>query len=250
MTLHIPQKDSPSTYLTAKIEDDNIILTVADSSIFQNIFEGSHITRLTLGFDTATTETVTVNEYLTGNQIVVTRGTPSYKWNAGTRIARVLTAQDIQEIQDILEDVAPKTRSFLIQPAAGVNSFSNYGLGGLRMNNNMDIAYGYFSVPRDFLSNMTITPVFTGTPGASFNYWIRRVILSSGQGSGHDTADGPSTNITLNSNSIVALNEGTPLVLSSVAIGDYVLLMLTIIGDIGDLYCWITGFLVSYTAKF
>ena len=34
-TLHIPQKDSPSTYLITAITDEDNKITVADSSIFQ-----------------------------------------------------------------------------------------------------------------------------------------------------------------------------------------------------------------------
>ena len=99
MTLHKPQKDSPSTYLTTAIDSDDTTLVVADSLIFS----AANITRLTLGYDTATTETVTVVSYESNNRtIVVERGAPSYSWAAGTKIARVLTAQDITEIHDFL----------------------------------------------------------------------------------------------------------------------------------------------------
>lgn len=102
MTLHIPQKDSPSTYLTTPIDTDDTTLVVADSSIFST----ANITRLTLGFDTATTETVTVKSYGSGNSINVTRGTPSYIWAATTtKVARVLTAQDILDIHSAIGDL-------------------------------------------------------------------------------------------------------------------------------------------------
>jgi len=105
MTLHKPQKDSPSTYLTVGIDGDDTTLTVADSNIFKNQPGIGDVTRLTLGFDTATTETVTVVSYETGNAIKVERGTPSYSWASGTKIARVLTAQDILDIHLAINDL-------------------------------------------------------------------------------------------------------------------------------------------------
>ena len=104
MTLHIPQKDSPSTYLTTPIDTDDTTLVVADSSIFST----ASITRLTLGFDTATTETVTVQSYGPGNSINVTRGTPSYNWPATTKVARVFTSYDLSEIHLALSDLNAK----------------------------------------------------------------------------------------------------------------------------------------------
>ena len=105
MTLHKPQKDSPSTYLTTAIDSDDTTLVVADSSIFS----AANITRLTLGYDTATTETVTVVSYRESNTIVVQRGTPAYSWASGTtKVARVLTAQDILDIHLALSDLNAK----------------------------------------------------------------------------------------------------------------------------------------------
>ena len=258
MTLHRAQKDSPSTYLTVGIDEDDTTLTVGNSDIFQHRPDAGDVTRLTLGFDTATTETVTVVSYGASNTIVVERGTPAYSWSFGTKIARVLTAQDINEIQDVLGNIVPRTRSFLVPAVAGGNipTFEQVGyestayyFGGLNLSPDMPTAYGYFSVPKDFVNNMTVTPIFTGMPGGTYNYWVRRSILSSGQGSAHDLADSPSTNIVFNSNPTIALNQGTPIVLSSVALGDYVLLMLTLNGAPTG-YIYLTGFLVSYTAKF
>lgn len=105
MTLHKPQKDSPATYLTAIIDEDGTTLTVADSNIFQNQPGIGDVTRLTLGFDTATTETVTVVSYGASNTIEVERGTPSYPWEIGTKIARVFTSYDLSEIHLALSDL-------------------------------------------------------------------------------------------------------------------------------------------------
>jgi len=104
-TLHIPQKDSPSTYLTVAIDDKSNKITVADSSIFQTD-PNNLITRLTLGFDSATTETVEVTEYGPNNQIHIIRGPdglPSYSWASGTKVARVFTAQDVNEYIEYFE---------------------------------------------------------------------------------------------------------------------------------------------------
>ena len=106
-TLHIPQKDSPSTYLTVAITDEDDRITVADSSIFQTD-PNNPITRLTLGFDTATTETVEVTEYYPDNSIHIIRkpdGSPSYSWAAGTKVARVFTSYDLSEIHQYLEEL-------------------------------------------------------------------------------------------------------------------------------------------------
>ena len=98
-TLHIPQKDSPSTYLTTAINDEDNKITVVDNSIFQTD-PNNLITRLTLGFDSATTETVEVTGYNPDNSIDIIRksdGKPSYSWAAGTKVARVFTARDVNE---------------------------------------------------------------------------------------------------------------------------------------------------------
>ena len=102
-TLHIPQKDSPSTYLTSAASIGDIKITVADSSIFQ-LDPNNLITRLTLGFDTATTETVEVDEYRAGNQIFLL--TPlTYNWGINTKIARVFTSNDLSEVHQYLGEL-------------------------------------------------------------------------------------------------------------------------------------------------
>ena len=106
MTLHKPQKDSPSTFLAESINQYTTTLAVVDSSIFQDQPLVGNVTRLTLGFDTATTETVLVESYDQGNEITLSsRGTPSYSWAAGTKIARVFTSYDLSEIHLALNDL-------------------------------------------------------------------------------------------------------------------------------------------------
>lgn len=105
-TLHAPLKDSPTTFLTAGINDTETVLQVADASAF----EAAGITRLTLGIDEDKTETVEVVEYsedLYGaltNEIVVIRGADPLSWPSDTTISRVFTAEDLEEVHEFLED--------------------------------------------------------------------------------------------------------------------------------------------------
>ena len=106
MTLHKPQKDSPSTYLTAAANIGDPEITVADSSIFQTDPNGP-ITRLTLGFDTATTETVEVLEYRAGN-VIKLLSPLTRSWGINTKIARIFTSYDLSEIHLALSDLNAK----------------------------------------------------------------------------------------------------------------------------------------------
>lgn len=101
--LHIPQKDSPSTYLTAAADIGDSTIIVANNSIFQ-LDPNNPITRLTLGFDTATTETVEVDEYREENIIKLL--TPlTYNWGDNTKVARVFTSNDLSEVHQYLEEL-------------------------------------------------------------------------------------------------------------------------------------------------
>lgn len=100
-TLHPPLKDSPGTVLTDSINSGDTILKVQSASDFQS----AGITRLSLGIDGAYTETVTVNSYISSTQINVTRGSPAYSWSTGTKVSRVLTAEDINDIHQYLGDL-------------------------------------------------------------------------------------------------------------------------------------------------
>lgn len=99
-TLHIPQKDSPSTYLTAASDIGDSRITVADSSIFQ-IDPNNLITRLTFGFDTATTETVEVDNYGPSNQITLLSPL-THAWGINTKVARIFTSNDLSEVHQYL----------------------------------------------------------------------------------------------------------------------------------------------------
>ena len=159
MTLHKPQKDSPSTYLTTAIAPNDTTLIVADSSIFS----AENITRLTLGYDTATTETVTVVSYGGANSIEVIRGKPAYTWASGTtKVARVLTAQDILDIHLMLTDLDAakvqnrRRRVHLSSMADGPLSADVNFIHGPRLKySRSDPKYASFNgvVPKDYLSD-------------------------------------------------------------------------------------------------
>ena len=174
MTLHIPQKDSPSTYLTAAIDEDDTTLMVADSSIFQNVDGENDITRLTLGFDTATTETVTVVSYGAGNTIVVERGTPSYSWGSGTtKIARVLTAQDITEIHSNITDHDHTSPDWTQIPTDGIE---DHAITPVKLDSNITnhdhTGPDWTQIPTDGIEDYAITP-------AKLANRIRRITLST-----------------------------------------------------------------------
>lgn len=106
-TLHIPQKDSPSTYLTSAADIGDSKIVVANSSIFQ-LDPNNLITRLTLGFDTATTETVEVDAYISGNQITLLSPL-TRNWGINTKVARVFTSNDLSEVHQYLGELNSDT---------------------------------------------------------------------------------------------------------------------------------------------
>ena len=101
--LYTPQKDSPSTYLTSAASLGTNKIYVADTNIFQNAVEGV-VKRLTLGFDSATTETVEVNSYNSENEIELVEPLTN-NWGINTKVARVFTSYDLSEIHQYLEEL-------------------------------------------------------------------------------------------------------------------------------------------------
>ena len=174
--LHKPQKDSPSTFLAESINQYTTTLTVVDSSIFQDQPLVGNVTRLTLGFDTATTETVTVVSYGTGNRITVERGAPSYSWGVGTKIARVFTSNDLLETHqylDYLDDEIENT----IKPI--INLQSNLS-GKKSIFRGLYLGDTFTQDQKNAISYGTLDNLFLGdywTMGginyriADFNYW-------------------------------------------------------------------------------
>ena len=95
-TMYSPQKDSPTTFLLGDISSVDTLVTVASAAALPQVLPYP----LTIGIDKTLTETVMVTvQNLGNNQLTVTRGTPAYAWPAGSKVARVLTAKDISDIQ-------------------------------------------------------------------------------------------------------------------------------------------------------
>lgn len=109
ITMYPPQKDSPLTFLAGDISTTDTIITVASFLVLPQTVPYP----LTIGIDKTVTETVIVTaQDMDNNQLTVVRGSPSYSWTAGSKVARVLTAQDVTDIQDniiaISEDLNTK----------------------------------------------------------------------------------------------------------------------------------------------
>lgn len=186
--LHIPQKDSPSTFLVGNITDTTTTITLSDSRIFDDPY--APIDRLTINFDGATTETVDVLEYLTGNQILVTRGSPAYAWLSGTKIARVLTSMDVNEYidyfdylddaqTDILADVEEVQDSIQNDILPFINLINSVGGRKYTFRGNY-LGDTFTSTQRNAILDGTFTDLYLGdywTIGgvnyriADFNYW-------------------------------------------------------------------------------
>jgi hypothetical protein len=97
------QPDSPNTTLINSIDDSQTIIEVANAStlpIAPSI--------LTLNFDGANTETVLMT-LKNGNNLTVVRGVENgpFGFAAGVKIARVLTAYDINTIKENVEEITP-----------------------------------------------------------------------------------------------------------------------------------------------
>jgi len=100
-TLYKPLKDSPETTLSESINSGDTIIFLANGSAFRS----ANITRLSLGINGAYTETVTVTYWASNYEAHVTRGPDAISWPAGTKVSRVLTAEDIDEIHQYLGDL-------------------------------------------------------------------------------------------------------------------------------------------------
>lgn len=100
-TLYKPLKDSPETTLSESINSGDTIIFLANGSAFRS----ANITRLSLGINGAYTETVTVTYWASNYEAHVTRGPDAISWPAGTKVSRVLTAEDINDIHQYLGDL-------------------------------------------------------------------------------------------------------------------------------------------------
>ena len=121
ITMYPAQKDSPSTELTAPIGSSSTELQVLDSALLQGV---AFPRLLTLNFDGGkgqTTETVIVTGR-NGSALTIERGYSgdSYSWPAGTAIARVLTAQDVNDIQENIGTLAEGLEGLDVAEAPGI----------------------------------------------------------------------------------------------------------------------------------
>lgn len=169
---------------------------------------------------------------------------PDATLTAAKFVAGTLTANEI----------ANRTRTFLA-PAAPFSAVGNPSDGGVNqfgvfMPDLVELtAQGWFRVPADFVSTLTVTPIVqpggTGNLRWNQNAWAGAV-GESFQNHNHATAD---NTLAVTGNQINAL---TALSVSSAAAGDYISLQLTRFGDNAadtiSNYMMLTGWLVSYTA--
>ena len=100
--MYPPQKDSPSTFLLGAIIPSDTTINVASVGTLPQTTPYP----LTLGYDTATTEVVLVTGINLGaNTLTVTRYAGAKGWPAGSKIARVFNASDLEAIQSNIEDL-------------------------------------------------------------------------------------------------------------------------------------------------
>ena len=101
--MYPPQKDSPGTFLSGDITAMDTLINVGSSFILPQTAPYP----LTLGFDKSITETVIVTDIGSGNnQLTVERPEGALFWPAGTKCARVFTADDLQSIQTNVRTIA------------------------------------------------------------------------------------------------------------------------------------------------
>lgn len=93
--MYAAQANSPNTELAGDLDTTSREITVVDASVLPAV-----PFLLTIGYDTATSETVLVTA-AEGNTLTVTRGIdgPAQIWVAGVKCARIFTAKDLNDIQ-------------------------------------------------------------------------------------------------------------------------------------------------------
>lgn len=98
-TMYPAQTDSPHTTTLGEISTTDTAVVVADASVLPSELPFL----LTLGYDKSASETVLVTE-ASGNTLTITRGVDgnALLWVAGTKVARVFTAKDLNDVQNNL----------------------------------------------------------------------------------------------------------------------------------------------------
>ena len=96
------QPNSPYTTTLGEITATDTSVSVADASVLPSTLPFL----LTLGFDKTASETVLVTA-VSGGTLTIVRGVDgsAFMWVAGTKVARVLTAKDINDIQHNISEL-------------------------------------------------------------------------------------------------------------------------------------------------
>ena len=99
--MYAAQANSPNTELAGDLDTTSREITVVDASVLPAV-----PFLLTIGYDTATSETVLVTA-AEGNTLTVTRGIDGQAqiWVAGVKCARIFTAKDLNDIQTNIETI-------------------------------------------------------------------------------------------------------------------------------------------------
>ena len=99
--MYAAQANSPNTELAGDLDTTSREITVVDASVLPAV-----PFLLTIGYDTATSETVLVTA-AEENTLTVTRGIdgPAQIWVAGVKCARIFTAKDLNDIQTNIETI-------------------------------------------------------------------------------------------------------------------------------------------------
>lgn len=153
-----------------------------------------------------------------------------------------------------LAKIPDRTRSFLVtahgQQTAAASPDTGYSAFGVTLADNTElVAYGFFRVPTDFVSGLTVTPIVR--PNASGNLrWDQRAYAAAvgEEYTNHSHSTAVNTLAVTGSQ----INALTALSVSSAAAADYISMDLTRYGDnpadtIGNSIS-LVGWLVSYTA--
>lgn len=103
LTLYEALANSPYTTITGDLDTTATSITIVDPAAIPSTFP----CLLTIGYDTSTAETVLATS-ISGDTLTVTRGVDGtlQTWTAGSRISRVFTAKDLNDIQTNISRIA------------------------------------------------------------------------------------------------------------------------------------------------
>lgn len=193
----------------------------------------------------------------TGDIIYYVSTTPTaLNIGAAEQVLRTNAGANAPEWATIDNDsIANRTRTFLVEAVECLNAtdstYNNCQWQGWPMTDNKEIrCFGFFSVPADFVSGMTVKPIFW--PGATGNVQVQMDAAYGADGqvyNVHTNTQGPDTEAVANT---ILDDMTTALSISNAAIGDFIQLKFTRFGadalDTINAVLYFVGFLVSYTA--